>query len=128
MSTRGNIIKNVEVLFNKFFTIINDVLFGKTEIHSGRIVATPDSGPTVFYNKDVTTASVSGSEQSFSMSIDDENFIKCYAEADDYGGIENQRVNIPIMATYANNGAAVTAGLVVGDLYRTSTGVVMVRY
>lgn len=37
-------------------------------------------------------------------------------------------VNIPGLATYADNAAATTGGLVAGDLYRTSTGVLMVTY
>lgn len=35
-------------------------------------------------------------------------------------------INIPNLAEYADNAAAVTGGLVTGDLYRTSTGVLMV--
>lgn len=37
-------------------------------------------------------------------------------------------VNINALPTYADNAAATTGGLVAGDLYRTSTGAVMVRY
>jgi hypothetical protein len=37
-------------------------------------------------------------------------------------------INIAAMATYADNAAAITAGLAVGDLYRTATGTLMIRY
>lgn len=38
------------------------------------------------------------------------------------------RLNVPTLPTYADNAAAVAGGLAAGDMYRTSTGVVMVRY
>jgi hypothetical protein len=37
-------------------------------------------------------------------------------------------VNLPNLPTYADNAAATTGGLAAGDVYRTSTGVLMVRY
>jgi len=37
-------------------------------------------------------------------------------------------VNIKTLPVYADNSAAITGGLIQGDLYRTSTGVVMVRF
>ena len=37
-------------------------------------------------------------------------------------------VNIKTLPVYADNSAAITGGLIAGDLYRTSTGVVMIRY
>lgn len=38
------------------------------------------------------------------------------------------KLNISGLATYADNTAAIAGGLVAGDLYRTATGVLMVRY
>lgn len=37
-------------------------------------------------------------------------------------------INIPGLAEYTDNAAALAGGLVAGDLYRTSTGVLMVTY
>jgi len=37
-------------------------------------------------------------------------------------------INIPALVEYADNTAALAGGLVAGDLYRTSTGVLMVTY
>ena len=42
--------------------------------------------------------------------------------------LSSSGVNVPGLATYADNAAALTGGLVAGDLYRTSTGVLMVTY
>ena len=37
-------------------------------------------------------------------------------------------VNIVNTPTYADNAAAIVGGLVAGDVYRTSTGQLMIRY
>ena len=37
-------------------------------------------------------------------------------------------VNIANTPTYADNAAAIAGGLVAGDVYRTSTGQLMIRY
>jgi hypothetical protein len=37
-------------------------------------------------------------------------------------------INAAALPTYADNAAATTGGLVVGDFYKTSTGVLMIRY
>jgi hypothetical protein len=39
--------------------------------------------------------------------------------------LEKSTANLP---TYADNAAAIAGGLPIGDFYRTSTGVVMVRF
>jgi len=40
----------------------------------------------------------------------------------------NGTINFSNVATYADNAAATTGGLAVGDVYRTSTGQLMIRY
>ena len=44
------------------------------------------------------------------------------------GTVKAATLNLTILPVYTNNGAAITGGLAVGDVYRTSTGVLMVRY
>jgi len=39
-----------------------------------------------------------------------------------------QMLNISNMSVYADNAAAIAGGLENGDVYRTSTGVLMIRY
>lgn len=39
-----------------------------------------------------------------------------------------QQLNLGNVPVHADNAAATTAGLVVGDVYRTSTGVLMIRF
>lgn len=42
--------------------------------------------------------------------------------------ISGSKVNVSSLPTYADNAAAVTGGLAVGDIYRTSTGELRIRY
>lgn len=44
------------------------------------------------------------------------------------GTIKGTKLNLNDLSVYADNAAAVTGGLLVGDLYRTSTGDVKIRY
>ena len=47
----------------------------------------------------------------------------------DVSGItKTERLRMTNVPVYANNAAAITGGLSVGDVYRTSTGVLMIRY
>ena len=44
------------------------------------------------------------------------------------GVVKTPRLNLTGISVYASNAAAITGGLAVGDVYRTSTGVLMIRY
>nr|BDD47668.1 hypothetical protein 17 [bacterium] len=85
-----------------------------------------DTGAATIVNLPVTSDASNGTEESIRLTIDDDEFIKFYAESDGAGSIQNQRIEISHdLVPASSDGAGLgTSSLMFSDLFLASGSVV----
>jgi len=81
-------------------------------VNLGTIELDADSGATTLVDMNVTGTPSAGTEESYAFSVDGEDILKVYAEADGSGGIQNTGIEVD---------GTVTATAFVGDLTGTAS-------
>ena len=79
---------------NMFKVNTDDEIDVGATLNVGTIESATDSGATVLHDMTVTSGSPVDTEQSTSINIDGNNFIKFYSESDGAGGIQNERIEL----------------------------------
>jgi hypothetical protein len=113
-STFPAIVSSGSVTTNNSASVFKNVASNATTVIQGNRSAA-DTG------KDIVAVSTPTRTGGYLLSVEN-NYAERFKIR--YDGL----INTVGMPTYADNAAATTGGLAVGDLYRTSTGQVMVRY